>query len=326
MVGKPLVSVVIPLYNKKQYIQRAIDSVLRQSYANFEIVVIDDGSTDSSPEIVRSIADPRICLFVQQNAGEGMTRDRGIREASGEYIALLDADDEWLPGFIESGLKLFMDFPEIGAAGLGYASCMPDGELIPTKVKTPRPAPWRGVLPDYFSAALESSPLWSSSTMLSRKAFYEVNPKASKARLGADLYLWCQIALKYPIAYDSEVMAIYHIDADNRVCNAVWYDGELPAVTFLKGELAAGRIERSRVVAIRDYISHYQLSSIWFVLRYTEDFPLVRRLLSECLVTRRYYLRWIRYWVEGNTPAKLLHFWLMLGRKMKALLHIGKRR
>ena len=100
--NKIIFSVVIPLYNKERHIQRAIRSVLNQTHQAFELIIIDDGSTDNSFEMAASIQDPRIHIFRKQNRGLPATRNRGVRESANEWIAFLDADDEWLPGFLET--------------------------------------------------------------------------------------------------------------------------------------------------------------------------------------------------------------------------------
>lgn len=97
MTDKPFISVVIPLYNKEKSIAQSLQSVLNQSYTDFEIVVVDDGSTDKSVEIVEGIEDARLKLFKQPNAGPSKARNTGVGHASGEWIVFLDADDELLP-------------------------------------------------------------------------------------------------------------------------------------------------------------------------------------------------------------------------------------
>ena len=92
-----LISIVIPLYNKEKFIKNTINSVLRQSYKDFELVIVDDGSTDDSVNIVKSISDSRIRIISKQNEGVSKTRNRGIIEAKGEYIFFLDADDYLVP-------------------------------------------------------------------------------------------------------------------------------------------------------------------------------------------------------------------------------------
>lgn len=104
-ISKPTVSVVIPLYNKEKYIERALSSVLSQTYPPSEIIVVDDGSTDEGPERVLKFNDSRITLIRQENKGPGAARNAGLALARGKYIAFLDADDEWLPNFLYKGIS-----------------------------------------------------------------------------------------------------------------------------------------------------------------------------------------------------------------------------
>jgi glycosyltransferase involved in cell wall biosynthesis len=101
----PDVSVIIPLYNKGRLVARALDSVFAQTFRDFEAIVVDDGSTDDGPDTVRSYDDPRLRLIHQPNSGPGAARNRGVRESSALAVAFLDADDEWLPGFLEKSLE-----------------------------------------------------------------------------------------------------------------------------------------------------------------------------------------------------------------------------
>jgi len=94
------VSVVIPLYNKARYINRCLRSICAQTFSDFELIVVDDGSSDGGGQIARAFGDARIRVIQQQNAGPGAARNRGLAEAQGEYIAFLDADDEWMPGYL----------------------------------------------------------------------------------------------------------------------------------------------------------------------------------------------------------------------------------
>ncbi len=105
----PTVSVIIPLYNKGRYIERALSSVLAQTFPPLEIIVVDDGSTDEGPEKVLCFGDPRISLIRQENRGPGAARNAGLAIAKGKYVTFLDADDEWLPSFLDAGLSFFDD-------------------------------------------------------------------------------------------------------------------------------------------------------------------------------------------------------------------------
>lgn len=105
-----LVSVVVPLYNKKRYVKRALNSILNQSHQNIELIVVDDGSTDGSLEVAKAVADPRIRIIVQQNQGPGRARNVGANESGAEILAFLDADDLWHKNYLEKGLNLMKEY------------------------------------------------------------------------------------------------------------------------------------------------------------------------------------------------------------------------
>lgn len=107
-----MISVIIPLYNKEPIIERSLRSVLSQDYDEFEVIVVNDGSTDCSAEIVRSINDPRIRLIEQENGGPSKARNTGIKKARGEWILFLDADDELLPGALKFFAQKVSAVPE----------------------------------------------------------------------------------------------------------------------------------------------------------------------------------------------------------------------
>ena len=115
------VSVIIPLFNKAPYIERALTSVAAQTYRDFEVIVIDDGSTDEGPRIVEDFNDLPIRLINQKNAGPGAARNRGLELAQGELVAFLDADDEWLPNYLSESVRLLDEYgPDVAAITSGY--------------------------------------------------------------------------------------------------------------------------------------------------------------------------------------------------------------
>jgi glycosyltransferase involved in cell wall biosynthesis len=112
----PTVSVVMPNYNASEYVQETIESVLQQTFVDFEFLVIDDGSTDDSVDIIQrySQQDSRIKLFTQSNQGVSITRNNGIQKASGEFIAFLDSDDIWLPDTLATHVQHLTANPSLG--------------------------------------------------------------------------------------------------------------------------------------------------------------------------------------------------------------------
>ena len=138
------ISVIIPLYNKEREIGDTLRSVLAQTLPPAEIVVVDDGSTDRSAEIVRGIRSPLVKLVTQPNAGECAARNRAIAESTGDYIALLDADDTWEPGFLEEIAAMIAEFPGCGVYSTAFNIVSHDGRF---PARTPSE---RGVVANFF--------------------------------------------------------------------------------------------------------------------------------------------------------------------------------
>lgn len=204
----PEVSVVIPLYNKEPYIARALNSVLNQTVQDFEVIVVDDGSTDGGVEVVRLFDDLRIRLIQQDNQGVSSARNLGIEAARADLVAFLDADDEWLPGFLETIMRLRTLYPCAGLYGTAYEVHFPSSIVQRVYAK------YEGeqILPSYFGALVEfGSVIFNSSSFAAPK---EVLIGVGRYPLGVkwneDGTLWGIIALQFPVAYSPEVCSIYH--------------------------------------------------------------------------------------------------------------------
>jgi glycosyltransferase involved in cell wall biosynthesis len=115
-----LVSVIIPIYQVENYIEEAVYSVINQTYKHIEIIIVDDGSTDKSREICQQFQDPRIKIITQENQGVSAARNKGIRQAQGEFLAFLDGDDRWLPQKIELHVKYLEAFSDVGMSFDGF--------------------------------------------------------------------------------------------------------------------------------------------------------------------------------------------------------------
>ena len=216
----PFFSVVIPLYNKEPHIQRTINSVLAQKVQDFEIIVVDDGSTDNSVEVVKDFKDQRIRLIRQKNAGVSAARNKGIEETKADLIAFLDADDEWKPCFLETVLRLREKYPEAGAYVTAYEKCDEKGNRSKPLYKNIPPAPWEGLLPNYFlTAALGEMPISASGICVPKTILLEFGGFQEGVWVWEDSDLWGKIALNYKIAFSQEIGAIYHIEAINRASN-----------------------------------------------------------------------------------------------------------
>jgi glycosyltransferase involved in cell wall biosynthesis len=214
MAEKPKISVVMPLYNKEKEVKRAIQSVLNQTVSDFELIVVNDGSTDKGPEVVQNINDPRIRLINQTNAGVSAARNRGIKEAQSELIAFLDADDEWMPDFLETILNLKTKFHSCEVFATNYLYRNVDGALMHPIIRGLPATNWEGIFENYFAVASRSDPpIWSSAVAVSKKAITSVNGFPVGVTAGEDLVTWAKLALRYPIAYCSIPKAIFTLRA-----------------------------------------------------------------------------------------------------------------
>lgn len=164
-------SVIVPLYNKADYIEKALQSVLAQTYTDFELIVVDDGSTDNSLQVVQSIQQLstfNFQLLTETNAGVSTARNNGAKVAKGDYLAFLDADDWWEPTFLDEMRVLVDEFPEAGIYGSSYYK-VKNNQHIPANIGVNKDFE-RGII-HYFQVYARTlwMPLWTGSTLYQRK-------------------------------------------------------------------------------------------------------------------------------------------------------------
>ena len=207
----PKISTIIPTYNGVKYIRQAIESVLDQTYRDFEIVVVDDGSTDNTKEAVESFGN-QVRYFYQENRGPGSARNFGIKNAKGDYIALLDHDDLWLSNRLEKEVELLDQQPEIGLVYADAHQFSADLEVEKTCFQQVTP-----------HSGFVFEKLWARNfipnlTVLVRKECYErlgVFDVTGRMIMTDDYHMWLRIAAHYPIAYIEEPLAKYRIHKSN---------------------------------------------------------------------------------------------------------------
>ena len=201
-------SIVIPLYNKSNYIEKTLRSVLNQTFTNYEIIIINDGSTDESESKVNGFNDDRIQLYNQKNQGAAMARNLGIEKAKHDYIAFLDADDLWMENHLEILKNLIQDFPNSGIFASRYQLIFNEGKVSIPQLKGIS-ADFYGIVPDYFDATLNHAVATSSSIAVPKSIFKNVGNFDSNISSGQDIDMWIRIALKYPVAIGNEITASY---------------------------------------------------------------------------------------------------------------------
>ena len=245
-------SVIIPLYNKAPYIRKALESVLVQTYTDYELIIVDDGSTDGSAEIAEAIlqeatrlqgyeakdqknsgADTlasrlspltsnltsdsapasrlsplafRLRLLKQPNQGVSAARNTGVTASTGDYVALLDADDWWEPTYLERMARLIEDYPDAGLYASNYVYYKPGKTHVALNIPT-------GYI-NYPKAYYDSNamPVWTGAAIIPRKVYDEMGGFPMEIKLGEDFLLWSKIALRYPVAFLNEALAWYNND------------------------------------------------------------------------------------------------------------------
>ena len=203
------ISVVIPLYNKAAEIERTLRSVLAQSVQPREIIVVDDGSTDGSAEIVERVASPLVRLVRQQNAGVSAARNKAISLASGRWVALLDGDDRWCEDYLLTMAQLIERYPDCGAYGSAFYVDNGDKLVVADTPKS------EGVV-DFFEESMSRYVLIPSAAILRRDLVVELGGFPEGMRMGEDQYLWTKIARVADVAFSPEPKAIYSRAASNR--------------------------------------------------------------------------------------------------------------
>jgi glycosyltransferase involved in cell wall biosynthesis len=322
----PTVSVVIPLYNKAAYIERAVRSVLVQTFQDFEILVIDDGSRDGGAELVQTFKDSRIHLIQQENAGVSAARNKGIMESRGDLIAFLDADDAWEQEFLEIILRLSNKYPEAGLYCTAYNIVLPDGRKRKAKIKAIPSSPWEGILPNYFrAAALGDPPVCASALCIPRHIFDTAGMFPVGETSGEDVDMWFRVALKYPVAFSRAIGAIYHREAANRACNS--NDAKVEEVPFIKRAheaIDSGEVPMNMVSDLLEYITKKQLDIVRRkVLQgdYREAKKLLKNSKTSLTSTRRKKVFWC-FWMMMPIGLTRLSFqikWLILRKYSKLM-------
>jgi len=206
-----LISVIIPTYNRANLISRAITSVINQTFNDYEIIVVDDNSTDNTEELVKTKFKNKVIYFKHDiNLGPAAARNTGIKNSTGEYIAFLDSDDEWLPTKLEKQLNAFLNLsPDYG---LIYVRSLIDrnGKLVPYL-----PFEW---LPkkegDLFESLLRLNFIDTPAVMIKRTVFEEVGYFDETLKCVEDYELFLRISSKFLIKHVDEFLLISHLYDD----------------------------------------------------------------------------------------------------------------
>lgn len=213
----PRFSIIVPLFNKAPYVKKALDSIISQTFKDWELIIVDDGSTDSSAAICEEYLSTlytihhtpfeNIRIISQPNSGVAAARNNGVAASHGEFVCFLDADDWWEPTFLEKMDHLITDYPDAGLYATNFVYYKPGKTHVEhTNLTT-------GYInyPEVY-ARTGSMPVWTGAACMPRKVFDEMGGFPVGIKLGEDFLLWAKTALHYPVAFSELSLAYYNND------------------------------------------------------------------------------------------------------------------
>ena len=261
---KPFFSVIIPLYNKEKYIKRSIKSVLNQTFIDFELLIINDNSSDKSLEIAKKITDKRIKIFNRTQKGPGgyAARNLGAKNANANHLAFLDADDEWFTEHLQEHYELINKFPEAKLFAtewkLQYKNTTRQNNYTKLFIEEQQ-----HILPDFLKLTSQNIFTVNSTVVVLEKDAFNKTAKfpEGKCKRGGDIVLWLEFFLKYKIAKSTKITAIYYQDDPN----AVGHDMsgiEVPYISKKVSELIKNPENEKNIYYLKKYSNIYSKTTV----------------------------------------------------------------
>ena len=247
----PYFSIIIPVYNKEKFVAKTIESVLSQTFTDYEIIIVNDGSTDKSEAKISVFKDNRIQYYSKKNEGVALARNFGIEKATADYICFLDADDYWHPTFLETMQRYSSELPEqkVFAAAIEIET---KNKTIPAHYSIPSTSDFEIV--NFFDASQKECVLWTSSVCIHKSVFEKVGDFDTKIKHGEDTELWIRIGLQFPIVFIRKILARYVYDEKSISRNSNYY---FEQYTFDKYSL-----EEKKNPALKKYMDLNRFSAV----------------------------------------------------------------
>lgn len=308
-------SIIIPLYNKAPYVPKAIESVLAQTFNDFELIIVDDGSKDNSAEIAAQVIEGHAnCHLIRQNnAGVSAARNNGVAASKGDYLCFLDADDWWDPRFLEEMAVLIKEFPDAGIYGTNYT--------IVNETKHKTRVAQIGV-DTYFEkgyinycevyAKTLYMPLWTGAVCIPHCVFERMGGFPKGIKLGEDFMLWIRIALKYKVVFLNKPLAYYNQDVEvtERGVKTKGYDPD-SFMTFHFDCLAEDEKTNPKLKVLLDKMRVYSLLRFRFENVYSErvEAEIAKVDFSNVDKIYRFYYKapYALVWLYSRILRKLLY-------------------
>lgn len=299
-------SIIIPVYNKQGYLELTLQSVIAQKFTYYEVIVIDDGSTDDSVAVVRQFKDPRVKLIQQKNSGVSVARNRGINEATGEWVCFLDADDWYHPDYLSELAAMSQAFPECDVMATRFVP-------MPDKVDW-APTPWVMSGRDYElienlpARWLRGIPFFTSSIAIRRNVLNSMQPCfPAGENSGEDLDVWFRLAEKSPIILLRQPLVAYRTFVASGLSVTSHHGVNAPylARMALRAQSLPDELKRSTL----DYITHFYITAARMSAtsgKRVQALKLLKKEWSRGVTKRRWWVTLVMVLVMS---AKFMHYW-----------------
>lgn len=271
------ISVIIPLYNKEQYCADAIQSVLTQNYPEFELIIINDGSTDNSETIARQAieGEPRAHIINQDNKGVSAARNMGVKKAKYDYLAFLDADDLWHPNYLEVMMSAIIEHPDEHWFGVSFKR-FSENFNMPILAEQPVFKKLNYFLGSFHPLTRKRdacSLVYSDSFIITKELFYKAGGYPIGVIYSEDIYLYYKLALISEIIWSPIELTYYRMNVDNQAVSMI---GDKPIADFIVEILSSSK--RTRKKYELDFIIYQVIRWVHGVISSGEHYSTLKKL------------------------------------------------
>jgi len=256
-------SVIIPVYNKQDYIKRCIESVISQSYQKYEIIIVNDGSTDDSESVASQFKSEKLYVISQQNQGVSVARNNGVLASKYDHVVFLDGDDTWDRDFLLELNNLVNRYPSAGLFGINHRYHYINGKIKEHDYCSLFNGETTGIFSDYFKifADLGKSPFSNSGCCYPKRVFKNVGGYKPGIKTTEDSDLWCRIALLYDVAFFIKPLVTYYLETPNNTRGIIGFT-DFQVSIGLQRALATGTVPEKYIMSVKKLIAFQQVSLV----------------------------------------------------------------
>jgi len=293
-------SVIIPLFNGEAYIGRALNSILGQTLQKFEIIVVDDHSTDQGAQVVMAYAenDSRVRLIQHdRNLGVSVARNRGIQEASYQLIAFLDADDEWDPDYLEAIHELITNYPDCGAYTTSYRIRFDHDRVIDQSKRGAFGQGWTGKIDDLFQAITKTggTPFHTDTIVVRKEVLERIGGFPVGMVRGQDVYTWIQVGMYDTVCFINSPKATYYKGIPHQT-TSVPEKSNMQAWEKIRQLYDSGQVPEKYRRSFLEYSSATLLSAVRRLILLNRDGKQARIVLRKYGTPNRFQYFWLYFW------------------------------